>query len=1121
MQNHASPKPRLAVTIICLTSFTIALGLIGYGLLSSFGIIHSGQDAIRILSLLVGSNLAILAIWLASHSYYSQFHQRLIEVARRIAQGDFSIQTGVKRHRTELDRLAITLDEMASTLQRKQEELTLSAEALRQSEARFRRMAENAQDLIYSIQLYPDQRYEYVSPAALALTGYTPEEHYADPELGSKYVHPDDLPKLKAIFGDYDVPTLPILMRWIRKDGRMIWVEQRHVPVYDENGERVSIEAIARDVTETKRSEELLQRLLDELKALHGVALAGTEAKTPDELIERATRIIGDALYPENFGVVLYNPGTNLLTPHSSFRYRNGLHSQPLQVGEGLVGLSAKTRKPMRVEDVSTESAYHEPDPEVRSKLVVPLAVDGHLLGVIDAESSRVGAFSEGDERLLSALAGELATAIEKVRLFDAERRRRQEAEMLRESAATLSSSLDLHQVLESILSYFERVVPYTSTSIMLLEGGRLQISAYRGFQSTAQAHLEINFEATPHIREVIQTGLPLIIADTHRDKRWNPTPESEYIHSWMGIPLKVKDRIIGLLNVDHEQPNSYTSDDTELALAFANQAAMAIENARLYEAERSRSQELAALTQVSSALRIAQNHEAMMPVILTQVIDLFNGKGAALGMRDLTTGDLIIEQAHGVWMNAEGLRIPSGKDISSQVLMTGRPYFTNQASTETRLYRPDLFAGVQSILAVPLTVQSQSVGLIYLGRQEPITENDIRLLTSIADIAANSIHRAALHEQTEQRLKRLSILRTLDMAITASIDVNFALKILLDETVSSLKTDAADVLMFRASTRTLEWREGHGFRNPDAMKSRLVLPALSNSENKLPAVRAVRERRTIFTPDLTQLHGERVVRLLEEGFIAEIAIPFIAKGQVKGLLEVFSRDPINPDREWMEFLESMAGQAAIALDNADLFENLERSNLDLSLAYDATIEGWARVLDLRDGETEDHSRRVTDITVALAREVNLPENELIHIRRGAFLHDIGKMGISDAILGKPGALTDTEWQEMRKHPAYAYEWLKSINYLKPALEIPYCHHEKWDGTGYPRNLRGEEIPLSARIFAIVDVWDALCHDRPYRKAWKADQVREYLREQTGKHFDPRIVEAFFRLLDKRTEQNP
>ena len=240
------------------------------------------------------------------------------------------------------------------------------------------------------------------------------------------------------------------------------------------------------------------------------------------------------------------------------------------------------------------------------------------------------------------------------------------------------------------------------------------------------------------------------------------------------------------------------------------------------------------------------------------------------------------------------------------------------------------------------------------------------------------------------------------------------------------------------------------------------------------------------------------------------MAVPLVAKGEVKGVLDIFQRSVLNADKEWMDFLEALAKQAAIAIDNALLFRDLQRSNQEIAAAYDTTLEGWVRTLSLRDGETEDHTQRVTEITMKLAATLGIDDPDLEYMRRGSLLHDIGKMGIPDSILLKSGPLTEDEREIIRKHPVYAYELLSPISYLRPALDIPYCHHEKWDGSGYPRGLKGEEIPLAARLFAVADVWDALRSNRPYRPAWTLERARRYLREQSGSHFDPQVVEVFF-----------
>ena len=252
---------------------------------------------------------------------------------------------------------------------------------------------------------------------------------------------------------------------------------------------------------------------------------------------------------------------------------------------------------------------------------------------------------------------------------------------------------------------------------------------------------------------------------------------------------------------------------------------------------------------------------------------------------------------------------------------------------------------------------------------------------------------------------------------------------------------------------------------------------------------------------------------------LALVAVPLSANQKIIGVLwagrygddtasQIFTTDEVR-------LLSAVADIAANAINRTTSYEEAQRVATDLTLAYDRTLEGWARALELRDQETEGHTRRVVKTTVDLAHALDFSEDELEHIRRGALLHDIGKMGIPDSILLKPGVLNEREWEIMHRHPEYAYDMLTPIEYLRPALDIPYCHHEKWDGTGYPRGLKGEEIPLAARIFAIVDVWDALTSDRPYRKAWAREKALDFIREQNGKHFDPKVFEAFLKLLDK------
>ena len=387
--------------------------------------------------------------------------------------------------------------------------------------------------------------------------------------------------------------------------------------------------------------------------------------------------------------------------------------------------------------------------------------------------------------------------------------------------------------------------------------------------------------------------------------------------------------------------------------------------------------------------------------------------------------------------------------------------------------------------------------------------------------IAHDITERKRSQNRIQGQLDRMAALRSIDTAITAGHDLRVNLEIILEHVREQLHVDASAVLLLNPHTQILEYAAGLGFRSNAIVRSRV-------KSGEGYAGRAALERRTLYVPDLSKdmlahrpseisalnyTNDDPVVRPLFSGeqIVAYYALPLMAKGEVKGVLEIFNRTPLEPTDEWVDFAEALAGQTAIAVDNAHLFDDLQRSNMELRLAYDTTLEGWSQALDLRDEETEGHTQRVTEMALRLARRMGVSDGDLLHIRRGALLHDIGKMGIPDAILLKPGPLTDEEWEIMRKHPVYAYELLSPIAFLRPALDIPYCHHEKWDGTGYPRGLKGEQIPLAARIFAVVDVWDALRSDRPYRKAWPADKVRAYIRSLAGSHFDPKVVEAYLR----------
>ncbi len=366
--------------------------------------------------------------------------------------------------------------------------------------------------------------------------------------------------------------------------------------------------------------------------------------------------------------------------------------------------------------------------------------------------------------------------------------------------------------------------------------------------------------------------------------------------------------------------------------------------------------------------------------------------------------------------------------------------------------------------------------------------------------------------KQSEKQVQRLAALRTIDMATAGSLDLRTILDVVNRQVLSQLQVDAVAVSLLEKDGIHLRYTAGRGLAARSPETARVDEGYLGD---------AVRERRikVLHRDDPEAADDPRLAVLIAEQFACAYAAPLVTKGEVKGVLEVFARHPCDPDDDWFDFFETLAGQAAIAIDNAQLFASLQRAHAELAAAYDATIEGWVRALDLRDRETEGHTRRVVVMSEHLARAWGLSEAEIVHLRRGALLHDIGKMAVPDSILLKQDKLIPEEEAIMRRHPLYAYDLLAPIAYLRPALDIPRYHHERWDGSGYPYGLKGEEIPLAARLFAVVDVWDALRSNRPYRQAWPKEQAMAYLRAQRGILFDPRVVDVFLAMVEAMDEE--
>ncbi|NPA06388.1 MAG: HD domain-containing protein [Chloroflexi bacterium] len=378
--------------------------------------------------------------------------------------------------------------------------------------------------------------------------------------------------------------------------------------------------------------------------------------------------------------------------------------------------------------------------------------------------------------------------------------------------------------------------------------------------------------------------------------------------------------------------------------------------------------------------------------------------------------------------------------------------------------------------------------------------------------LSALALQRAWEAERARRRLAMIQTWRIIETSISSRLSCQEIAEIFVQEVMLRLGFDAVAVTFWAEAPAPCQamHREA-GFPKPDCLAKRDA-----SFWERHPIGRQVRQERRIYLDAGWDPHAQPLPAECGYDFKGYVAVPLLAQDRFWGVLELFSRQPFLDPDEIETLAQALGAQFAIALDNAHLLNELRKALKEVSEAYDRTIEGWVQMLDMRDEETEGHTQRVARMAVALAKEMNFSDEELQHVRRGALLHDIGKISIPDRILRKPGPLTAEEWEIMRQHPERAYEILSSIEYLRPALDIPYAHHERWDGSGYPRGLKGKEIPLPARLFAVVDVYDALTSDRPYRKAWPQEKALKFIESKAGKWFDPDVVRVFLKLVREK-----
>jgi response regulator RpfG family c-di-GMP phosphodiesterase len=815
----------------------------------------------------------------------------------------------------------------------------------------------------------------------------------------------------------------------------------------------------------------------------------------------------------------------------------NSIQSQAILSGESLYlpDYLAQLKKSkndyfMDKDGLHSKSQILEDRPIAQSALLVPIKLENQVLGVIQVFSSQPEVYTQSNLRFLEALAPQVAAATANAHLYkqaqselkerikaDAEvQRKADEFATLYDTSQILASQQDLPALMSAIVEHAARLLQAPSAYIYLYDPLQqdLVLKHEIGIPHRKGSRLSLNQGMAGW---VMREQKPLIIDDYSHWPHRVPRFVKDGFTSIVNVPIRSAGELIGVLGVQDgkREGNNFTQEDSRLLTLFAAQAASAIHNTRLMDETKHQAGQMGLLYDAGLALNSILEPRAQLEFLFKIALDTLEADRASFfryfPKQDYLKFDLgigysqtALEELYKITRQAT-----ESQSLTGWVAVNRIPLNISDLDSDPRYLPidPQLKSGL--FAAVEREKQLLGVLAVFSTRSKAFDSSDERMLQLFANQAAVAMENTRLLSETQRRLERIQALHDIDLSINSSVNLNVTLKILLEQVLNRLQVDAADILLYNPHSLELEYTTGLGLQDYPLSRRNIRL-------GEGFAGQVVVERKLVSIPDLEKAVEitERERLFNDEGFTSYYAIPLVSKGEFRGVMEILQRTSFTRDDEWIGFLSTLGNQATIAIDNASLFDNLQRSNMELSLAYETTLEGWAKALEMRDVETEGHSQRVTELTLRIGREMGIAESTLIHVRRGALLHDIGKMGIPDSILLKPAALTEDEWQIMKMHPVFAYKLLYPIAYLRQAIDIPYCHHEKWDGSGYPRGLRGIQIPLEARIFAVIDVWDALLSDRPYRKAWQQEQALEHIREQSGKHFDPQVVEAFLKMLD-------
>lgn len=971
--------------------------------------------------------------------------------------------------------VAIQNAQLFAQIQAELAERRYTESALRESEEQYRLLFESMIDGIY--RSTHDGKFIDINPAMVKMFGYASRQEMLNIDIKKElYFSPEERGSHILDTGQQEIESY----RMRRKDGSEIWVEDHGTYIHDEKGNIIYHGGMLRDITERKRAEEAIRESESLLKESQAIAGLGSYVLDLDTGHWRSSDVLDQIFGIDEFYSRSISGWTDLVHPEDK-------EEMDHYFAHDVVGSKMRFDKEYRI-----------------------IRKNDHVLRWVHG----MGELEIDEQGVVRKMRGSIQDITERKQAEEALRQRLMELEALYNVSASLRTVQTFDEALPVLLDQTLMALGTNVGTILLYSPvtNDLRDTLPRGwFKDIATIPVSLGEGVAG---TVFSTGQPYVSEEFVNDSLPSGEGRSKIPTGWGGacVPIRADSEIVGVLFVSVQLPQRISSEQLKLLNSLAEIAGATLHRTRLFDETARRAQEFVSLYETSGALAAETDLSTMLQVIVVNAKQLLKGASSGMYLFIPATNELELTKIAPNSYLQVGTHLKLGEGVAGRVAQSRKPIRIDDYSIwEGRSHQYENY-NIRAVLEVPMLYGGELIGVLTVDEvndsERKFTEADERLLSLFASQAAGAIHSARLREEAIHRLQHLQTLRTVDKAITSSLDLGITLNILLSHVLTQLNVDAASVLLLQKHEQSLRYSAGRGFR------TRMIEGADVHLNDGF-AGRSVMERNTLQISDPAEIVNNAPFARLwqEEGFKSYVCVPLISKGEVKGVMEIYRRSKFTPSDEWLDFLETLAGQAAITIDNTQMFDNVQRANMELAIAYEATIEGWSRALDLRDKETEGHTQRVTEITMVLAKAVGIKDNQLQHIRRGALLHDIGKMGISDRILLKKGKLTSKEWDIMRTHPILAFQMLQPIAYLRNALDIPYSHHERWNGTGYPRGLKGEQIPLVARIFALADVWDALTSSRPYRKAWTSKKALTYIKQQSGKHFDPHLVEIFLKTI--------